>query len=166
MGVLQVKASWVTSLSLEEARAVLSARVKPGKLLVFERGSEAQPFRGEVTGDSFRIVHRSVSSNSFAPVITGTLTAQSPTSTTVSVSCEPHVVMVALVALWSLVAAICVGLLVTTIDFEGYIIGLLTPVPAIGPLAAVAFFQLAVPSTVQTLKTFLPPDLRPPVLAA
>jgi hypothetical protein len=156
MGLLSQKLTFSVPSSVEQTREKLRAKVKPGRLLVLEGDDPLQPFRGEVKDGSFQIVRRRILSNSFEPVLSGQLEAGAA-ATTVALTLEPHLMMISLIAAWTLIASGCAALLALNLELSPLELLALLLIPLFGPAVAVVAFRLAVPTAVQALKSILAP---------
>jgi len=96
-----------TTLTPEQVRAALEAKVLAGPLLSFElgpRGGDPKQFRGELRDTGFTLVRRAVGRSSFAPIVTGTVRAVDGGSE-VEVKLALPAQVTLFVAAWTLVAA-------------------------------------------------------------
>jgi hypothetical protein len=156
MGLLLKTARWTTALGVEQSRTALQAKVKPGQLLALEGDDPRVPFRGEVTAAGFRIVRRSISRNSFAPVVTGSFTADGE-RTVIAVSLEPHFVMASLALVWSLATLALAA--VSLMGDEAPALAQSAPLlalPVVGPALLVGGFRVSLADTLAELEAALP----------
>ncbi len=146
--------TYVSGLSVEAAESALRANVTEGGLLALRRGD--RPFRGEVGAARLRIAPAEITRNSFVPVVVGELRADAR-GTSVTLELEPHPVMLAFVALWTVVAGLITVFMVSTITLEPEAFVPFVVLPLLGPAIALLAFRLGLPRTVASVKLVLPP---------